>query len=299
MATRNGAAYLDEQLRSLEWQTHASIDVWVSDDGSSDTTLAVLETLRRRWAKGAFSVVRGPERGFAENFRSLIVNPRIDADVFAFCDQDDVWERGKLETALAWMDTHPEGEPLLFCSSTLTIAASGRPIGRSPLFEQEPSFRNALVQSLAGGNTMVFNRTARQCIADASRRASFVSHDWWSYLVVTGVGGRVHYSAQPLVRYRQHDSNQIGANTTARARLAHLKRLAKGETARWFDRNLRGLEASRVLLTPDALKALDLFAKARSERLCARIANLRRSGVYRQTALGRLSLWAAIAFRLV
>ena len=84
----------------------------------------------------------------------------------------------------------------------------------SPLFRRPPSFRNALVQSLAGGNTMVLNRPARDLVALASRRARFVSHDWWAYLLVTGAGGAVHYSAKPLVRYRQHAHNLVGANTS-------------------------------------------------------------------------------------
>ncbi len=100
----------------------------------------------------------GPRDGFAENFRALISNPAIEADYFAFCDQDDLWEPNKLETALAWMRTQDGSLPLLFCSTDATITESGTPIGMSPLFRRNPSFRNALVQSLAGGNTMVLNR---------------------------------------------------------------------------------------------------------------------------------------------
>ena len=46
-------------------------------------------------------VADGPRKGFAENFRSLLSNDAIEADYFAFCDQDDLWEAGKLETAKA------------------------------------------------------------------------------------------------------------------------------------------------------------------------------------------------------
>ena len=112
------------------------------------------------------------------------------------------------------MRTQDGSLPLLFCSRTLTITESGTPVGMSPLFRRTPSFRNALVQSLAGGNTMVLNRAARDIVALASRRARFVSHDWWAYLLVTGAGGVVHYSAKPLVRYRQHAQNLVGANTS-------------------------------------------------------------------------------------
>ena len=298
LATRNGAAFLDEQLRSLAVQTHPSIDIWASDDGSTDATPTILSAWQDRWAKGTFSVREGPGKGFAENFRALISNDAADADFFACCDQDDVWEAHKLETALAWMRSQDGSLPLLFCSRTLTVSQSGEPIGMSPLFRRKPSFRNALVQSLAGGNTMVLNRAARDIVALASRRSPFVSHDWWMYQLVTGAGGIVHYSPEPLVRYRQHGANLVGANTSWTARLGRLRRLLHGQFAEWSEMNLAGLERNRDLLTPDAIDTMELFARARGARNpFAAAAGLKRSGVYRQTPQGTLGLWAALVLR--
>lgn len=299
LATWNGAAFLDEQLRSLAEQTHPSIDIWVSDDGSTDGTLGILADWRERWTRGAFEVREGPRSGFAENFRSLISKEAIEADYFAFCDQDDLWEPDKLETALAWMRTQDGGRPLLFCSRTLTISQSGQAIGKSPLFRRRPSFRNALVQSLAGGNTMVLDEAARKLLACASRRAGFVSHDWWAYLMVTGADGIVHYCPEPLVRYRQHAGNLIGANTSWAARLARLRQLFAGRFAKWSDTNLDGLEKNRDLLTPDATSTLDAYVRARRGGFFSAMANLRKSGVYRQTLRGTLALWAAVALKLM
>lgn len=299
LATRNGAAFLDEQLRSLEAQTHSSIDIWASDDCSTDETRAILSHWQIRWTKGTFSICAGPGSGFAENFRSLMVNEAADADFFACCDQDDVWEPHKLETALAWMGSENGMLPLLFCSRTLTISESGMPIGMSPLFRRKPSFRNALVQSLAGGNTMVLNRAARNIVAQASRRTGFVSHDWWMYQLVTGAGGVVHYSPEPLVRYRQHTQNVVGANTSWLARMVRLKLLFGGRFVGWNDLNLAALEKNRELLTPDARAAMDLFAQARAGTVLTAMANLRRSGVYRQTLQGTLALWAACVLGLM
>jgi len=300
LASRNGAAFLDEQLRSLAAQTHPSIDIWVSDDGSTDATPAILSAWQGQWSRGAFSVSEGPGKGFAENFRTLIANDAAQADFFACCDQDDVWEARKLETALAWMRSQDGSLPLLFCSRTLTVSQSGEPIGMSPLFSRKPSFRNALVQSLAGGNTMVLNRAARDIVALASRRSPFVSHDWWMYQLVTGAGGIVHYSPEPLVRYRQHDANLVGANTSWSARLGRLRRLLHGQFAEWSEMNLAGLERNRDLLTPDAIDVMELFSRARSARNpFAAAADLARSGVYRQTPQGTLGLWAALALRRI
>lgn len=299
LASRNGAAFLDEQLRSLAAQTHPAIDVWASDDGSTDSTLAILSEWQGRWPKGVFNVCDGPQNGFAENFRSLISNDAPDADFFACCDQDDIWEENKLATALSWMRQQDGSLPLLFCSRTLTVSEAGEPIGMSPLFPRKPSFRNALVQSLAGGNTMVLNRTARDIVALASRRSCFVSHDWWIYQLVTGAGGMVRYSPEPLVRYRQHAENLVGANTSWNARLERFRLLVGGQFVRWNELTLDGLDKNRDLLTPDAIEAMELFARARKGNLLRGMADLSRSGVYRQTAKGTLALWAALAFGLM
>ena len=113
--------------------------------------------------------------------------------------------------------------PALFCSRTRIITAEGEPAGFSPLFSKKPSFRNAIVQSIAGGNTMVMNRAARDIMLEASRRTGFVSHDWWCYLILTGVGGIVHYSPTAKIGYRQHPTQsywrkQLLAGTIVQAR---------------------------------------------------------------------------------
>lgn len=299
LATRNGAAFLDEQLQSLAQQTYPAIDIWASDDGSTDATPDILKAWQGRWSRGAFGISNGPQKGFAENFRSLICNRDIQADYFAFCDQDDIWDNRKLDLAIEWMAGEDLDLPLLFCSRTTTVSSTGVPIGHSPLFGRPPSFRNALVQSIAGGNTMVLNRAARDRLAVASDRTGFVSHDWWAYTIVTAAGGVTRYSATPLVRYRQHETNVVGANNTWWARLMRLKALFHGQFARWNETNIEGLGKNRDLLTEEARATLDAFAEARRGGPLQAMASLRRSGVYRQTVGGTLLLWGAVALGLM
>jgi len=291
MGTKDGAAFIDEQLQSLAAQSQPFIDLWISDDGSDDGTLPIIEAWKPRWSKGRMTLVEGPRQGFAANFRSMILDPRIDADCYAFCDQDDVWEPDRLESAVRWMQAFDAGIPLMFCSRTATMTETGSLVGHSPLFGRPPSFRNALVQSIAGGNTILLNRAARDLLAKACARTSFVSHDWWAYLVVSG--GVVRYDPRPLVRYRQHAANLVGANVSWRARISRLGRLIKGQFAGWTDLNLAGLAVNRDLLTQDAITSLDLFARGRQGNLFQRLAALRQSGVYRQTFAGTLGLYLA------
>ncbi|WP_322418467.1 glycosyltransferase family 2 protein [Mesorhizobium huakuii] len=293
MGTKDGAAFIDEQLQSLLAQSHPLIDLWISDDGSVDGTVPIIEAWKSRWTKGRVTLVEGPRLGFAANFRSMILDRRIDADFYAFSDQDDVWEPDRLESAIRWMHAFGAEIPLMFCSRTATMTETGSLAGHSPLFRRPPSFRNALVQSIAGGNTILLNRTARDLLARASARTGFVSHDWWAYLVVTGAGGVVHYDPRPLVRYRQHAANLVGANVSWAARVSRLGRLFKGEFADWTDLNLAGLAVNRDLLTPDAVACLDLFASGRQGSLFQRLRTLPASGVYRQTLPGTLGLYLA------
>lgn len=299
MAVRNGEAYLDAQIATLARQRCSRIDLWISDDGSTDATLAIAARTAEEWSLGRVTLLAGPEKGFAENYRALLTNPEIDADYVAFCDQDDVWEDDKLSTAIEWLDAQPPGRPALYCSRTRIISADGEPIGESPLFARRPSFRNALVQSIAGGNTMVMNRAAHQAVREAASRTSFVSHDWWCYLIVTGIGGIVHYSPDSKIGYRQHGGNLVGENNSWRARMFRLRHLFRGRLKRWNEANLQGLEACSDMLTADATLTIGTFERARDGNLFERFAALRRSGVYRQTFLGQAGLHLACLFRKI
>ncbi|TDH39454.1 glycosyltransferase family 2 protein [Pseudohoeflea suaedae] len=298
MATYNGAQYIEEQLKSLETQTWPSVDVVISDDGSTDRTLEILEAFSRRWKKGRVTIARGPQAGFAENFRSLINGADVRGPYVCFSDQDDIWREEKLTEAVNWLAAQPIPMPALFCGRTQLFPDPGRH-SMSPPFSRPPVFRNALVQSIAGANTMVMNRAAFELLRTASARTSFASHDWWTYLLVTGAGGRVFFSQVPYVLYRQHEGNLVGANTTLSSRITRLRMLFNGRFRRWTDLNLAALDLCIDLLSDDNRKCLSTFRQARDRSLHLRMLNLWRSGVYRQTVFGQASLYAACMMRLL
>ena len=293
MAVRDGELFLAQQLESLASQRSVRVDLWISDDGSCDASEDVIRHAAEMWTLGRVQLVDGPRSGFAENFRSLIARADIEADFYAFCDQDDVWDEDKLAHAVEWLNTQAPGHPALYCSRTRIISADGETIGQSPLFPRAPSFRNAIVQSIAGGNTMVMNRAAREIVMEASRRTGFVSHDWWCYLIVSGAGGSVYYCPDPRIGYRQHGDNLVGQNNTWRARMSRLGFLIRGRFKDWNDANLAGLTACADLLTDDARRVLSLFQESRSRKFPGCLVSLWRSGVYRQTARGELGLYLA------
>jgi glycosyltransferase involved in cell wall biosynthesis len=292
LATYNGARFLDAQLRSVIAQDWAEIDVVASDDSSSDSTQSLLASWQPIWNKGDFTVISGPRRGFAGNFRKLLAEAEVDAEYVAFCDQDDIWLSDKTKVAVAALDAHGS-RPALYCARTLITDVDDREISLSTLFRKTPDFANALVQSIGGGNTMVMNRAAYDLLREAAKRTDFVSHDWFAYLIVSGAGGKVIYSETPHVRYRQHGANLIGSNLGVRARIDRARFALSGRYVGWNNLNMSALAACRDLLTPDAVAKFDRFCQARSGRLPERIVNLWRSGVYRQTAIGQLSLYLA------
>lgn len=297
LCTLNGELYLKELLASLIGQTHFSWRLVVSDDGSRDGTRAILSEFARSGA-APIKVMQGPGRGAAANFLSLAIDPNIRGDYFAFCDQDDIWDHDKLKRAVAWLKTVPEDAPALYTARRRHIDAAGRPLGLAPLFDKTPSFRNALTQNIAGGNTIVLNRAAKRLL-EAAGRIDAAHHDWWCYTLVSGAEGRVHYDVRPCLSYRQHDRNAVGGMITWRCRWAHTKWILTGGLAEMNKAKLAALYDVAHLLSAENKRRLGHFGKLRSESLLVRLLAFLRLRPYRQSWRGNLALFLAIFFKKI
>jgi glycosyltransferase involved in cell wall biosynthesis len=297
LASYNGAAHIKEQIESIAQQAGSEISLFVSDDGSTDDTKQIVENFVNDNRFHHVEVTVGPRKGFAANFGSLIANVGDDFDYYAFSDQDDIWLDRKFQRAHEKLSTAILGSAAVYCGRTQIIAEDGSELGFSPLFSLRPSFRNALVQSIAGGNTMVLNRDAMRLMKIASARSKFLVHDWFCYIVVSGAGGTLFYDPVPGVRYRQHENNIIGANNSLRAKITRMMWLFAGRFVHWNALNIEALEKLDDILTHDAKFVVGQFQLARSGSLFKRFAALRNSGVYRQTRLGTISLFVACLFR--
>jgi glycosyltransferase involved in cell wall biosynthesis len=297
MCTYNGATYLRAQLDSFGEQTYKNWRLIVSDDGSTDDTIKILEEYRQRWGSEKIEIRRGPNQGFCQNFLSLAIDPAIRSDFFAFSDQDDVWLPEKLEVALATIDSN-SAIPFLYCGRTSYVKDDLQPYAHSPLLAFPGTFRNALVQSMAGGNTMVFNRSAKRLL-EAAGRLNPVSHDWWLYQLVSGSGGRIYYDPNSHVLYRQHPRALVGGNSTLWNKFERVGMLMQGRFKNWTDQNLKALVAAKPLLTHDSLQILELFIKLRHSTIKNRFRMLEVCGLYRQTWRGTVSLiFAALTNKL-
>lgn len=302
LCTYNGQRYLRDQLDSVAAQTYPHWVMWASDDGSQDDTLSILAEYRAKWSRERLSVVHGPSKGFVANFLSLTCHADVQADYYAFCDQDDVWETDKLQRAVAWLNTVSAETPALYGARTRLADADNNSLGVSALFRHPPCFTHALTQNIASGNTMAFNHAACTLLRNSGSHVKVVAHDWWLYLLVSGVGGKVMYDAAPTLRYRQHSGNLVGMKTywlTRLLRLRTLKEVWQGTFRAGNDRQLQALQQQRVTLTPENQVILDRFMVARNRWLFPRLLGFWQVGIYREPLWSHLGLVAAAVFKKI
>ncbi|MEO0465153.1 MAG: glycosyltransferase family 2 protein [Pseudomonadota bacterium] len=293
MAVYNGASHLEAQLESLAAQSYPQWSLLVSDDGSTDQSVQILRDFAAKHT-GRVDLIAGPCRGSAANFLHLLECADTNAAGIAFCDQDDVWLPDKLARAYASLASIPLDQPALYCSRTLVCdaALNVRYPSRKP--QRDLSFRNALVQNVVAGNTLVLNSSALKLARQASKQVTQVAvHDWWLYQLLSGAGSAIIHDEKPSLYYRQHSHNEIGAKIGVRAVFSRAVQVIKGRYQGWNSVNISALDAVEVHLTPENRARLREFKKARHGPLPRRLWHLWRSGVHRQGRLGNIALWVS------
>jgi glycosyltransferase involved in cell wall biosynthesis len=211
LATYNGAPYLPEQLDSVFAQEGVIPRVLVRDDDSRDDTLKVVEEYALRYP-GRIFVVSDEHKpaGAAANFFRLLGQPS-EAPYFAFCDQDDVWLPRKLISAIEALEKLPEATPALWLCGYYVVDKDLNTLGRSLILQRPLGFGNAIVKNVATGAVSVFNRALWQRLRRPDLELTHIfMHDWWAYLLAASFG-KVLYEQEPMVLYRQHGNNVLGA----------------------------------------------------------------------------------------
>ncbi len=209
LSTYNGEQFVLEQLNSLYTQTYPFIRIYVRDDGSSDSTLSLL---RDEQSKGKLMLLpEGKNIGASASFFTLLGGSK-NAGFFAFCDQDDIWNKDKIERAVTEFAQVTDDIPTMYFSAVECVDAENNFIKLlSPT--QKIGFGNALVENVAIGCTVVLNKSARDLIV-REPPSQCLMHDSWCYLVISCFG-TVLYDSRPSMRYRQHSNNVFGAPTSA------------------------------------------------------------------------------------
>lgn len=295
MATRNGAAWLGPQLASIAAQDHRHWALWVSDDGSSDATRALVADFAADHPDHAIRLLDGPGQGAAQNFLALVTHPDMPATAYvALCDQDDVWLPGKLSRGLAQLAGI--NGPAVYGAQSLHIGPGGRTFGRSRRPRRPVCIRNAVVQNMVSGHSMILNPAAVALARRAGRPPGIGFHDWWLALLVLAVGGQVVVDPATVLHYRQHAANVIGAPVGLAAQWRRIGLLFGRDYAGWIAANLAGLQA--VDLTPLA-QAIVTDLRAEPQAGLTKIRALRRWRIHRQTGFSTILLYLAALLGLV
>jgi glycosyltransferase involved in cell wall biosynthesis len=202
LGTYNGAAYLEDQLRSVQAQTWTNLEIIAIDDGSTDRTVGILREYAARDSRIKV-IINEQNLGFVRNFEkgcSLSKGRWI-----ALCDQDDYWLPEKVEKMV-----HAIGDyPMIYCDSDLCgpdLQPMGTKISDLVHYQSFDDCRQLCVFSRMYGHATLITRSL---FDKASPFRKEVPHDGWLAYHATLYGG-VKYLPEVLVKYRQHAGNVFG-----------------------------------------------------------------------------------------
>lgn len=218
LATYNGARFISEQIDSIIAQSYTNWRLLISDDGSKDGTLDIINRYAQRDKRIKIVESRNTLSGAAGNFFGLL--SYVESPYAMFCDQDDVWDKDKITKTIDEMYTL---EKKYNVSTPLLVYTDSRIVDWQ-LDELSPSLVSTLywnpntitlIQAVCGnvaqGATVMMNRRLVKCVAN--NYPNYL-HDWWVFTVALALG-QVGYIEQATMSYRQHDNNVIGANSAS------------------------------------------------------------------------------------
>ncbi|MET0830365.1 MAG: glycosyltransferase family 2 protein [Microbacterium sp.] len=275
ICTYNGAAYVEEQLRSILSQSRQPTEIVVSDDGSSDNTVALVTGLLENSGVRHRILENATALGVSRNFEQAVL--ATTGDIVVLSDQDDIWNPQRLERACAEFEARPD-LTLLFSDARM-VDAAGAPLGYALFDALEISgadrraihtgsgFPTLLRRNVATGATMAFRRSLLEV---ATPFPIEWVHDEWLAILAAAVG-QVDLLEELLIDYRQHGANQIGAREPS---LGHkIRRVLEPRGDRNRGLAVRsGILASKLATLGGAVKPADLKAargKLRIERMRA------------------------------
>jgi len=218
MATYNGERWLPEQLDSIRNQQQVDVRIAVSDDKSTDGTLKVLEEYSA-WLP--LTILPEQNRRFGSANRSFLRLIR-DADIgeaayVALADQDDIWHSDKLARAIARLRSDP-------ADGYSSDVEAFWPDGRTKVVKKSYPLKRLdhVFGSPGPGCTFVLSRALflnmRDWVAmNFAALSKLWVHDWIFYAYARASGFRWIIDSVPTMRYRQHSSNEIGANSGLKA----------------------------------------------------------------------------------
>lgn len=218
MSTYNGERFLAEQLSSICTQTRPVDEIVVSDDGSSDGTLRILEEFRLAHPKIHWNVLTSSENhGFRASFLRALKECR--GDLIFLCDQDDIWVPDKVKTTLSHFERNPAMLSLI--SDFKTIDADGHFLNPDAptenLWVSDRVLRDSSSPARITLSEMLGRNQGQGCAMAVRHELAqeyiqlnqLWTHDWILNLLAA-LHGELYYCREQLIFYRLHGSNAIG-----------------------------------------------------------------------------------------
>ncbi len=223
MATYNGEKYFKEQADSLLNQKGVDIEILVRDDGSSDNTTALLNEYQN---KGVLTWFAGKHINAAYGFFELL-SKVPEADYYAFCDQDDVWDEDKLLCAVKKLEKIQQGRLGLYCCGARLTDEKLNFLSNHKLDKNRAQFARLFFSNIAG-NTMVINNELRSKIITHYPETAGM-HDSWIYKTAVCLGAEIIIDPEPHLDYRQHGTNTVGMELSFSQKIGKFFDIVKNE----------------------------------------------------------------------
>ena len=215
LSTFNGETFLAALLDSLLVQDYHHWRLIWRDDGSSDNTLALMQAWQQAHPEKILNLEsRGKHLGFVGSYNALVAEST--ADYILFCDQDDVWfpqKVSKLILRIQQLEKNSGKELPLLVHSDLIVTDEHlnvlhKSFWRYQYLNVHQTSRAYLMKNVVTACACIFNRAAAEVAFPAPKEACV--HDHWLALVVAALG-KISVCNEPLLYYRQHQSNTVGA----------------------------------------------------------------------------------------
>jgi rhamnosyltransferase len=214
LAAYNGMRWIEEQLASILKQSAVDVTVYISIDPSTDGTETWCAEYAARHARVIVLPEAGSFGGASRNIFRLIRDVPVDEyDFIAFADQDDVWNLDKLDRAtqairLRQVDAYSSNVTAFWADGRACLLDKGQPqVAWDYLFE-----------AAGPGCTYVMSRRLVtqlkvSMLANWDELQQVSLHDWYCYAYTRSHGFRWFIDPLSSMQYRQHEQNQVGANT--------------------------------------------------------------------------------------
>lgn len=204
LSTYNGEKYIKEQIESILNQKEVEVSLLIRDDASSDKTIEIIGKLADK--NNNIIYYKDENLGPARSFMDLLYKSG-EYDYYAFADQDDIWQKQKLISAINMLK-EKENEPSLYMSA-LEVVDEKLNLIETKKVNGNLSFEGEMIRNFATGCTMVLNKKLCDIIKQYNP-SYLIMHDSWITRVCYAVGGNVIIDDNSYIKYRQHTSNVLG-----------------------------------------------------------------------------------------